>query len=69
MCSWTSGESLVGSLSAPDEHEPIDFFGHGGFLIDCVAMGPQRGHPLRQIVVGLYREGNRLTGAAVADKG
>jgi hypothetical protein len=39
MCSWTSGESLVGSLSAPDEYEPIDFIGDGGFLIDCVRHG------------------------------
>ena len=47
MCSWTSGESLVSSLAAPDEHELFDLFSHGGFLVDSPWV--RSGHPLQQM--------------------
>ena len=36
----------------PSKHEPIDFFGDCIILVDRVARGPERGHPLLEIVIG-----------------
>ena len=47
-----SGKSPEASLSVPVKHEPIDLFGDSGVLVSRIARGPQRGHPLLEIVVG-----------------
>ena len=47
MCSWTSGESLVSSLAAPDEHELFELFSHGGFLV--YSPWVRSGRPLQQM--------------------
>jgi hypothetical protein len=47
-----SRKSPGASLSVPVKHEPIDLFGDGVVLVNRIARGPQRGHPLLEIVVG-----------------
>ena len=47
-----SGKSPEASLSVPVKHEPIDLFGDGVVLVNRIARGPQRRHPLLEIVVG-----------------